>query len=342
MRVVVVGGSGNIGTALLHALDQADDIEAVGIARQAPAARTPWHEINIARPESDVLLRTAFQDADAVVHLAWLLQPSHDLPALDRTNVDGSRRVFDAARAAGVRHLVYMSSVGAYSAGPKGRAVDESWPTDGNPSSTYSAQKAAVERILDHTENGDPEMTVTRIRPALVLQHAAASEIQRYFLGSLVPPGMFALAAKGRLPVLPVPSRLTLQFVHASDVADAIVRTLRTGASGAFNLAATPPMTPDRLARLLGSVHLPVPGLVLRALAAASWRLRLQPTEPGWLDLALSAPVMDTTRAMTELGWQPRHTAQEAILALLRGLAVGAGAPTPPLAPRAQRPRLTS
>jgi hypothetical protein len=68
----------------------------------------------------------------------------------------------------------------------------------------------------------------------------------------------------------------------------------------------------------------------------------LQPTEPGWLDLALSAPVMDTTRAMTELGWQPRHTAQEAILALLRGLAVGAGAPTPPLAPRAQRPRLTS
>lgn len=334
MRVVVVGGSGNIGTALLHAIDRTDDITAVGVSRRAPAVTMPWHEINIALPASDLLLRAAFRDADAVVHLAWLLQPSHDVTALDRTNVDGSRRVFEAARAAGVRHLVYLSSVGAYSPGPKNQPVDESWPTDGDPSSVYSSQKAAVERILDLTESGDPDMTVTRFRPGLVLQHAAASEIQRYFLGGLAPPAMFDLAARGRLPVLPMPTGLVLQFVHADDVADAVVRALRHPVAGAFNLAAGPPMTPYKLARLLGALHIPVPAAALRLLAAASWRLRLQPTEPGWLDLAMSVPVMDTTRAMTELGWQPEHSAQEAILALLRGLAAGAGASTPPLVPR--------
>jgi nucleoside-diphosphate-sugar epimerase len=333
MRVVVVGGSGNLGTALLRAISRTGDIDAVGVSRRAPAAEQTWHEIDISRPDSDVLLRAAFDGADAVVHLAWLLQPSHDVARLARTNVDGSRRVFDAAVAAGVPHLVYTSSVGAYSPGPTDRTVDESWPVDGVPSSTYSSQKAAVERILDRTEASDPDLTVTRFRPGLVLQHDAASEIRRYFIGGLVPNALFDLAARGRLPVLPLPSGLTLQFVHAGDVADAVVLALRSRLPGAVNLAAEPPMTPRRLASLLGAVHLPMPTFALRTLAALTWRLRLQPTEPGWLDLADSIPVLDTTRATVELGWKPAHSAQEAVVALLRGLAEGAGAATPPLVP---------
>jgi UDP-glucose 4-epimerase len=334
MRVVVVGGSGNLGTALLHAMTDAPDFDPVGVSRRAPAVEIPWHEIDISRPDSDVLLRAAFESADAVVHLAWLLQPSRNIPLLERTNVDGSRRVFDAAVATGVRHLVYLSSVGAYSPGPMDRAVDESWPTDGVPSSTYSTQKAAVERILDLMSAGDPEMTVTRFRPGLVLQHAAASEIQRYFIGGLAPPALFDRAAKAKLRLLPLPSSLRLQFVHATDVADAIVRALRGKVSGAINLAAPPPLTPRKLARLTGALHIPMPAGVLRTLAATSWRLRLQPTEPGWLDLAMSVPEMDTRRALNDLDWTPRHSAQEAVTALLRGLAEGAGAPTPPLVPR--------
>ncbi|GAA3440526.1 NAD-dependent epimerase/dehydratase family protein [Kutzneria kofuensis] len=334
MRVVVVGGSGNIGTALLRAMAGTFDFDMVGVSRRAPASDVPWHEIDISRADSDVLLRAAFETADAVVHLAWLLQPSRNIPLLARTNVDGSRRVFDAAVASGVRHLVYLSSVGAYSPGPEDRAVDESWPTDGVPSSSYSTQKAAVERMLDLVVAGDPDMTVTRFRPGLVLQHAAASEIQRYFIGGLAPTAVFDLAARAKLRLLPLPSDLKLQFVHADDVADAIVRALRGTVSGAINLAASPPLTARKLARLTGAVHIPMPAGALRALAATSWRLRLQPTEPGWLDLAMSVPEMDTRRALNELGWLPKHSAQEAVTALLRGLAEGAGAPTPPLVPR--------
>jgi nucleoside-diphosphate-sugar epimerase len=77
----------------------------------------------------------------------------------------------------------------------------------------------------------------------------------------------------------------------------------------------------------------PVPEALARAFTALTWRLRLQPTPPGWLDLALNVPLLDVTRARDELGWEPRHTAGEALLELLAGLREAAGAPTPPLDP---------
>jgi UDP-glucose 4-epimerase len=94
-------------------------------------------------------------------------------------------------------------------------------------------------------------------------------------------------------------------------------------------------LDPDELGRILGARPVPVPAGVLRAAADLTWRARLQPTDPGWIDLALGVPVMDSTRARTELGWSPRHTAGDALLELLDGLGHGAGADTPPLDPQA-------
>jgi UDP-glucose 4-epimerase len=102
---------------------------------------------------------------------------------------------------------------------------------------------------------------------------------------------------------------------------------------GAFNVAAEPVLDPAELARLLGARTIPVPGGVLRGLAAATWKLRLQPTPPGWVDLALGVPLLDTTRARSELGWEPRYPAGEALLELIEGMRERAGAPTPPLDP---------
>jgi len=81
-------------------------------------------------------LAPLFDGADRVVHLASLIQPSRDLAQLWRVDVDGSSRVFSAVAEAGVPALVYASSVGAYSPGPKDRAVDETWPTGGVPTSS--------------------------------------------------------------------------------------------------------------------------------------------------------------------------------------------------------------
>jgi UDP-glucose 4-epimerase len=59
----------------------------------------------------------------------------------------------------------------------------------------------------------------------------------------------------------------------------------------------------------------------------------LQPTPSGWVDLALAVPLLDATRARTELGWEPARGADEALLEMFEGLRERAGVETPPLAP---------
>ncbi len=119
-------------------------------------------------------------------------------------NLTGSENVVRAALAAGVPHLVHLSSVGAYAYHPVDDArVDESWPADGISPSQYSREKAAVESHLDTVERDHPELLVTRVRPALVFQRDAGSEIARYFLGAFVPT---RLLRRVPLPVLPLPS----------------------------------------------------------------------------------------------------------------------------------------
>src|SRR5215218_8846707 len=135
VRVVVTGASGNVGTSLLRALADEPAVESVlGIARRVPTQslpKTEWRQADIAHSP----LRPLFQGADAVVHLAWLIQPGRDKQQLHQVNVEGSARVLRAVAAARVPTLVYASSIGAYAPGPKDRGVDESWPTTGIGSS---------------------------------------------------------------------------------------------------------------------------------------------------------------------------------------------------------------
>jgi UDP-glucose 4-epimerase len=335
MRIVVVGASGNLGTSVLRSLRTDDRIESIlGIARRSPGIDLPKTDWAEARVESDLLV-DHFADADAVVHLAWLIQPSRDRERLRQANVDGSARVFEAVGEAGVRTLIYASSVGAYSPGPKDRRVDESWSTDGISTSFYARDKADVEKLLDRFEAAHPDTRVVRFRPGLMFKREAGTEIRRLFLGPLAPRALFT---KRLIPVVPRIDRLRFQAVHTDDVAEAVRVALHQPATGAFNLAAEPILDPDTLARTLNARTVPVPAGALRVAASVSWRLRLQPTPPGWVDLALSAPLMSTQRASAELGWQPRTGADEALLELLDGIRDRAGLPTPPLDPETSGP----
>jgi len=280
-------------------------------------------------------LRRHFDGADAVVHLAWLIQPSRDLAALRATNVDGTRRVFDAAARAGVAALVYASSVGAYSPGPKDRRVDESWPTNGVPSSFYSRHKAETEHMLDAFERINPGIRVVRLRPALIFKREAASGIRRLFAGPFLPT---ALLRRSLIPVVPNVPRLRFQAVHTDDVAAAYRLALTRPVRGAFNIAADPVLDPDQLADLFDARPVSLSPRVLRAAAWATWRGHLQPTPPGWIDLGLQSPLLDTTRARDELGWTPRLTSREALAELVAGMREGAGVDTPPLARRTSGP----
>jgi len=331
MKIVVTGATGNVGTSVVEALAGDDRVtEIVGVARR-PApwthAKTRWVHADVASADLEPL----FAGAAAVVHLAWLIQPSRDERELERVNVLGSRRVFRAAAEAGAGALVHASSVGTYSPGPKDRAVDESWPTHGIATSFYSRHKAACERALDEIEQTHPRLRVVRLRPGLIFKREAASEIRRLFAGPFLPS---PLLRPGLLPVVPDLPRLRFQAVHSLDVADAYrLAALSDGARGAYNVAAEPVLDPETLAEALGARRVPVPAALLRAGALATWKARLQPTPPGWLDLGLGVPIMDVSRARGELGWTPRRTSTEALLELIDGMRDSAGLDTPPLSP---------
>jgi UDP-glucose 4-epimerase len=328
MRIVVIGGTGNVGTSVIDALSRDGSVDSIlGLARRLPEwqpAKTEWAAADIAADD----LAPHLADADVAIHLARAIQPSRDGEELRRVNVSGSERVFAAAAEAGVGAIVYASSIGAYSPAPKDRAVDESWPTAGIPSSFYSRHKAAVEAILDRFEQEHPDIRVVRLRPGLIMKAEAATEIRRLFAGPFLPP--FA-TRPGLIPAIPRIPGLRVQAVHSLDIGEAYRLAATEDVRGPFNIAAAPTIDPETFAAHIGARTFPLPGRVARRLTDLTWRARLQPTPPGWLDMALRCPVMDTRRAREELGWTPRHDALEALTEVLEGIAEADGFPTPPL-----------
>lgn len=335
MKVVVTGATGNVGTSLLASLgeDEAVD-EVVAIARRVPAsapAKVSWRAADVS--ESDLV--PLFRGADAVVHLAWLIQPSRDERVTHATNVQGSARVLEALRRAEVPALVYASSVGAYAPGPVDRAVEESWPATGVRSCFYARHKAAVETVLDGFQEQAPDVRVVRLRPGLCLKASAATGIRRLFLGPLLPS---ALLRREWLRVLPLPRGLRTQAVHSDDVAQAYRLAVHHGESATFNVAAEPVLDARTLSAALEARALELPAWLVRAAVDVAWRARLQPTSPGWLDMGMQTPLMDSSRARSELGWEPRVRADEAALELLEGLRRGSDLDTPALERRTSGP----
>lgn len=329
MRVVVMGATGNVGTAVIDALAGTPEVTSiVGAARRRPTddrVGVEWVAADVRHDD----LTALFRGADVVVHLAWLFQPTHRPLDTWRANVGGTARVLEAVADARVPALVYASSVGAYSPCTDDRPVSESWPTEGWPGAAYMLEKAYVERLLDTFERQQPDCRVVRMRPAFTFQYASASEQRRLFLGPLMPN---PLLRPGLLPVLPYPRGMRLQAVHSVDVGLAYALAGASDARGPFNIAAEPVLARAELARILRTRTVEVPPRAVRGALAAAWHLRLAPATPGLFDAMMHLPVMDTTRARVELGWTPRISSSDAVTQFLDGFRAGAGGQTPPLA----------
>jgi UDP-glucose 4-epimerase len=168
------------------------------------------------------------------------------------------------------------------------------------------------------------------MRPALIFRREAASGVRRLFLGPLLPS---PLVRRTLIQVLPDVPGLRFQAVHSRDVGDAYRLAVASDVHAAFNLAADPILDGPTLARIFDARAVRVPPDLLRGAAGLSWRLRLQPTPAGWVDLGLGVPLLDVGRAESELGWHPRRGADEALLELADGIRTRAGLETPPLAP---------
>jgi UDP-glucose 4-epimerase len=335
VRIVVVGATGNIGISLVERLAADPKVDSiVGVARRTPQAsldftgseRVSWVAADIRYDDLEPLV----EGADAVVHLAWMFQPTHRPQVTWSTNAVGTSRLVDAVVATGVPALVVSSSVAAYSPRANTAPVDESWPTHGTSTAPYAREKAYVERLLDAVEADGQRTRVVRIRPAFVFQTRSASEQQRIFAGLLLPR---TLVRPSLIPALPVPNDLCLQAVHAGDVADAFARAAVSDVSGAFNICADDVLGAAELTRIFRARRIPVPPPLLRGIMTVAWAARAIPADPKLFDAVMVLPMMSNARARAELGWQPTRSAEDVLKEFLAGLREGRGESTAPLEP---------
>ena len=327
-RIVVTGASGNVGAGVLRALARhLPDDQVIGVCRRPPATgaiyeRVQWHAVDLSLPGATTRLESAMRDADVVIHLAVAVHPVRDENYLYQANVVGTQAVLAAMSTAGVHQLVYASSLGIYAPG-SAAPVSEAWPTTGQPTSTYSRHKVVVEGVLDQFELDHPNTVVARFRPTVVVQRETASMIRSLYVGPLIPRFAYDLLRRFGLPVLPLPAGLALQFVHADDVGDAVIRLVVRRARGSYNVAADA-LDGEALAALVKGRPVDVNRRLMRTAVSALSRLRLVAMVPGWYDVATNSPVMDTSKARRDLGWSPSRSSAEGARELLDGLAEGA------------------
>ena len=255
MRIVIIGATGNIGTAVLRRLRESEAAhELVGIARRrpdergrSPIAASTGTSSTCRVPGAVPELASILDGADAVLHLAWLLQPNHRERELWATNVDGlAARSLEAAVANGCRtssSSPRSARTAAARSTPRRRGAGRRAAC--TPRTTAGTRRS-TSALLDEFEAEHPDVVVTRVRPGLVFQRDAASEMARLFVGGLLP---VRWLGRVRIPILPVPAQVISQAVHADDLADAIVRIVERRAGGAFNVAGEPVLDPVRSPR---------------------------------------------------------------------------------------------
>src|SRR5262252_4001764 len=295
MRVVVTGGSGQLGSRVLRRLAEEPTVEAItSIDLRPPMVASPKI---LAVPgdvrDPDVGRRLA--DHDALVHLAFVVAKACPRPEMDDINVNGSANVFAAAARAGIRRIVYSSSIAAYGVVPgHPEPITEDTARVFQPGFAYSANKFQVEALLDEFGRAHPDFAVARLRPAILVGHD-----MDHSLGDGLRRRRLFDTNGAPLPV-----------VWDEDVADAVALCLLGGARGAFNVSADELLPARELARRTGLRAVRVPRWLVRRAATILPRLaRLglgRAMDPGWLDSAAVRMIISSERAKRELGWKPR------------------------------------
>ncbi|WP_195210466.1 NAD-dependent epimerase/dehydratase family protein [Actinomarinicola tropica] len=296
--VVLTGSAGALGQRVLGRLAAHPDVEdVVGldvVPDQGPST------IGVATRQVDLLhddLGADLEGRDTLVHLASVFAPERrgNEPSID---VELTRRVLDAARRAGTRHVVLISSATVYGAWPDNPVpLTEESPLRPNDGFTYAVDKLRIEELAAELRTSSPGTSVAVLRPTVAL-----AEEERSWVSEAL-----ASAASVHAGDTDPPS----QFLHFDDLADAVVLAADRGLDGAYNVAPDGWIPPDRM-RAFATLPQPrVPVWVADQVARWRWRLGLTATPPEILPWTIHPWVVANDRLRAE-GWTPAHSNEEA------------------------------
>jgi nucleoside-diphosphate-sugar epimerase len=225
MRAFVTGGTGFIGSRVIKRLrDRGDEVVAlVRTPSKAADLQATGTELIEGDLSSDDAIKRGTEGADAVFHIGAVYKvgiPKKERPELWEANVEGTRRILDAAQAAGVKKIVYVSTGNVFG-DTKGRVVDETYQRDLDDGwlSYYDETKyRSHELVKERMAAGAP---IVIVQPGVVYGPGDHSEI-----GNLIDQ-----LKTGKLKMRMFPDA-GYNFVFVDDVADGIVLAYDKGKVG--------------------------------------------------------------------------------------------------------------
>jgi nucleoside-diphosphate-sugar epimerase len=260
------------------------------------------------------ILAEAMHGCSHLVHAAALVYSGGNAETVWAVNVEATRKVMEAAAAAGVVHAVHVSSVAVYGI-VRGTVEEERVPdTPLNRRDTYGRSKREAERVARAVE-AETGLPITVLRPA-----GLYGEHDRHLsprIGRMV---------RRRLALTLGAGRNTIPTVYAGNAADAVVRCLVGAAGGGtYDIGLDHPLTQQMMVRGIAAgmgmspVIIPIPATLIRGGAMALQRIGMSPLRRGRVPLervvalALGENPYPSKRIREELGWRPPHGHGEAL-----------------------------
>jgi nucleoside-diphosphate-sugar epimerase len=300
--VLVTGGSGYFGTVLVgQALARGDRVRIFDLNRPEQPAKPPIGDLEhvVGDVRDRAAVRAACDGVDVVLHNVAQVPLAKDRALFDSVNVVGTANVLVGARDAGVTKVVHTSSSAVFGI-PETNPVREDSPC--RPLEAYGRAKLRAEQLCH--EAAAAGLDVSIVRPRTILGHGR--------LGIFAV--LFEFIAEGAPVYVLGRGDNRYQLVHADDLADACLRagdrpgpeTYNIGAGEFGTMRETIQALVDHAAT--GSVIRSLPTGAARAAMRAAASVGLAPFAPyHWL-LYSESLYFDTTKARTELGWQPHHS----------------------------------
>src|SRR5215207_3214298 len=303
MRYVITGGSGYIGSRLTELLIERDDTERI-VDLDVRPPDVPWPKTEYVR--GDVRDRAAMRELlererpDALVHLAFLLNPIRDEALMYDIDVNGTQAVLEAASEAGTEQVLVTSSASAYGAFPDNPVpIAEDQPVRGQPDFSYARDKAEADRVCQLWAADHPDRVMTIVRPSIVFGPNVDNYISRGIENSAFLPIIDGVETE-------------FQLTHEDDVVTAISGLLDGREAGAFNIAGDGTLTWRESAEMAGTKAREMSFKTVYRIYSWAWKLHVPRVESPAGNLHfLRHPWIVSNEKLKATGWEPTYTARE-------------------------------
>ena len=296
MRVAITGATGRLGRTIINTLLNDEKVKSI-VALDLTffnfkSDKVEFHQCDVC----DKDIERFFSGCDAVIHLAFIVEFSRGKARalIDNVNVEGSKNVFNAVVASGVKQVVYTSSIVVYGMNPEnnGRYLTEEMSVKGYQDFYYSDNKVKIENWLDAFSSAHPDIRLAVLRPSLFFSEKPS---KGFFKNVFTRPRVVLIKGMDAL----------VYITHGDDIASACILALMKNVHGKFNITSDEPLTLEQIANLLGKRTITLPKIMRLALSIA-FRLNLIKTDPVWINcFAGHGLLISTLKVREELGWEP-------------------------------------